>query len=112
MKPERSSVLPTGKPTKLPAFLWTDAEFAERCPGLYEFLAAGIVEGEPRKGGSISLFVSQARLKVCYMDKQTQTAFYGVLDGKGELWDQLEQMLVGEHEPWAPVRGGNGKPVF
>jgi hypothetical protein len=79
---------------------------------LFEFLAAGDWEGEPRKGGSISLFTSQQRLKVCFLDKQTQKAFYAPIDPTGDILEALEQLLAGEHDPWEPVRSPIGKPVF
>ena len=78
---------------------------------MYEFLACGFHDTEVRKGGSVTLFVSQARLKVCFLDKQTQQAFYAVLNAEGDVCSELEAILAGEHEPWQPVRS-NGKPVF
>lgn len=113
MAKAKRTILPSKSLPSQTAWLWSDSAFEERCPALYEFLACGIVDGEPRKGGSITLFVSQARLKVCFLDKTTQMAFYGVLEPGIALWEELEGMLAGEHEPWQPSKsGGGGKPVF
>lgn len=113
MAKAKKSVLPVKGQDEHPKWLWADTEFEERCPALYEFLACGIVDDEVRKGGSISLFCGQGRLKVCFLDKQTQMAFYACLEARGELWAELEGILAGEHEAWSPVRSGSGgKPVF
>jgi len=86
--------------------------FKERAPALFEFLSTALVDGEERRGGSISLFASNGALKVCFLDKHTQLAFYGALDGAGDLVAVLEGMLVGEHEPWAPIKPSPGKTPF
>lgn len=105
------SFLPS-KESELPDTLWSNDQFEASYPALFEFLAAGIWEGEARKGGSISLFVTQRALKVCFLDKQTQQAFYALVEPTTDLLGHLEGILAGEHEPWAPVKGHNGKPVF
>jgi len=113
MAKAKKSILPTSEAPKTPQWLWANTAFEERCPAMYEFLACGIQDDKPRKGGSVTLFVSQARLKVCFLDKQTQMAFYSVLDAQGDVLSELEAILAGEHEPWAPVKpGSGGKPVF
>jgi len=111
-KAKKSSILPMAQ-TTIPEWLWSDDAFSERYPSLFEFLASGIWEGEQRKGGSISLFCGQGRLKVCFLDKQTQMAFYAVLSPGEHLLGELEGILAGEHDAWQPVRGGSGgRPVF
>jgi hypothetical protein len=110
-KAKRASVLPSTQ-TEIPEWLWTDDEFSNRYPALHEFLACGTWEGKVRKGGSINLFVGQGRLKVCFLDKQTQMAFYQILEAKNDLLSELEGYLAGVHDPWQPVKAVNGKPVF
>ena len=85
-----------------------DEGFESRFPTLYEFLACGVWEGEARKGGSITVFISQGQLKACFLDKQTQMAFYSVLNPGGDLWAVLEDTLAGQHEPWQPTKHGKG----
>lgn len=112
MAKAKKSVLPSREPAETLTWLWAEAQFQARYPAIYEFLAAGIYEGDPRKGGSISLFVGSGRLKVCFLDKHTQQAFYGVLEPKSDILQELEELLSGEHEPWIPVGKNPAKPVF
>jgi len=109
---KRTSYLPSIKALQKRLWHWEDESFAERCPALYEFLSTGQLDGEDRKGGSISLFCANGQLKVCFTDRHTQLAFYGVLSGQGELYQVLEQLLVGEHEPWTLCNKNGAKPVF
>jgi len=109
---KRKSILPTAGPTKHPDWLWHNEGFRDRYPCLFEFLACGDFEGEERKGGSISLFTGQQRLKVCFLDKHTQLAFYAPVNGSDDLLAELEAILSGEHEAWQPVKGHSAKPVF
>lgn len=109
---KRSSVLPTKDGGKKRAWHWESSSFEERAPCMYEFLATALVDGEERKGGSVTLFCSNGALKVCYLDKQTQMAFYAVLEGTEDLLHALEEILAGEHEQWTPTKHNPGKVPF
>ena len=112
MAAKRRSILPSKDGSTPVEWLWTDPDFEKLYPALYEFTACGLVDGKPRKGGSISLFASQGRLKVCFLDKETQNTFYAVLALKEGLLVELEGILACEHEPWQPVKAFGGKPVY
>jgi len=99
------SVLPDPKSVGLRKWHFESLYFAETYPGLYEFLATGVRDNEPRKGGSINLFAHNGSLKVCFTDKETQMAFYAVLNAAEPLIEQLEGILAGEHDPWSKVKG-------
>ena len=109
---KRPTYLPSKAALQKRMWHWEDESFSERCPALYEFLSTGVLEGVERKGGSISLFCSNGQLKVCFTDRHTQLAFYGVLDGTGELYAVLEAMLISPPEPWTPLKESKAKPVF
>src|SRR6185503_7583041 len=60
------SVLPSKASATKREKHWDDPHFQERAPGLYEFLSAALLDGEERKGGSVTLFCSNGALKVCF----------------------------------------------
>lgn len=106
------SVLPSKDLAGQTKFWFVDQPFEEKCPCVYEFLSTAMLDGEVRKGGSISVFASNGALKVCYLDKHTQMCFYSSLDPSKSLWDQLETILQGQHEPWQSVKKDAGKVPF
>jgi|SRR6185503_13016466 len=106
------SVLPSKASATKREKHWDDPHFQERAPGLYEFLSAALLDGEERKGGSVTLFCSNGALKVCFHDRQTLLTFYAVLDGTGELYAVLEEILQGDHEPWSASKHNPGKVPF
>lgn len=106
------SVLPSRDLAGQPKFWFFNEPFEEKCPCLYEFLSTALADGEVRKGGSISLFAANGAVKVCFLDKHTQMAFYAAIDTERSLWDQLETILQGQHEPWQSVKKDPGKVPF
>lgn len=106
------SILPNLAAIAAPTWHWKNQVFQETYPALYEFLAAGVTDDGPRKGGSINLFCDRGKLKVCFTDKQTQLAFYAELEGGGDFLTQLEGILSGEHEMWQPVKRNDTKIPF
>lgn len=109
---KQRSVLPQAQATKPPTHHWKCDEFAARYPGLYEFLAVAIADEEPRKGGSLSLFCGSGKLRVSFLDKQTQMTFYADLKPGLELLDELEAILTGEHDAWQSLKKDSGKVPF
>lgn len=110
-KSERSC-LPTGEPEEALEWLWTNNNFRDNYPAVYELLAKGTWHGEPRKGGTLTLFIVGGRLKVCFADRHTSHAFYAIVDASGDLWGELEGILAGEHEPWQPAGSKGVKAPF
>lgn len=108
----KKSVLPGTETKRTVEWLWANDTFQDRYPALYEFLASGMYEGEQRKGGSITLFCGNGRLKVCFHDKQTQNAFYAQLEPMDDIVNELEVILAGEHDPWQSTQRNGAKPVF
>lgn len=106
------SVLPSARDAKVPSHHWRDEEFEKRFPSLFEFLALGIVDEEPRKGGSINLFCASGRLKVNFFDKHTQMHFFTDLKGVDPLLMELEAILSGDHEGWQSAKKDVGKVPF
>jgi hypothetical protein len=111
MAKAKRSVLPSKAAPKALEWLWVNEPFQEKYPSLYEFLAAGVYEGEARKGGSVTLFVSSGRLKACFTDKHTQLAFYALLEPFEDILAELELAIAGEHEQWQPT-SRNGVKVL
>lgn len=112
MENNSRTCLPTGEPAEPVDWLWVNNEFRDRYPAVYELLAKGTWHGEPRKGGTVTLFIVGGRLKACFADRHTSHAFYAQLNASHDLWGELEGILAGEHEPWQPGAVKGGKPPF
>jgi len=113
MAKSSKSFLPTPAGPKVVPWLWANDEWQESFPALYELLAAGLYQGEPRKPATLSLFISEGRLKACIRDRQTHQALWLTLEGSIDILREIEALIVSGGGEWRSFKNGSGAdPVF
>jgi len=109
-----------GKKTFLPSrsspatveWLWANKQFQERYPALFELLAAGLYEGEPRKGATVTLFCVDGRLKACIADRHTEQALWVTLEPFDDVLAEVELAVSKAEAEWKSTHKNGAKPVF
>jgi len=112
MAKAKRSFLPEKHVPKTVQWLWANEAFEERYPALYELLASGVFEGETRRGATLTLFVSDGRLKASITDRQTEQVVYVVLEPLDDVLAEVEAHLVSSGVIWTSTRKNGAKPVF
>jgi len=113
MAKARKSHLPARHVPKTLEWLWANEDFEERYPILYELLAAGMYEGEPRIGATLTLFVTDGRLKASISDRQTEQVLYLTLEPLADVLGEVEVLLAKNGDGWKSAhRNGAVKPPF
>jgi hypothetical protein len=110
-KPKRS-FLPHPKQRETSEWLWANKNFEEKYPALYEILAAGMFEGDVRKGATVTLFASDGRLKACVSDRHTHLALWITLEPFVDILAEIEVALTQEKPEWKPLNKNGATPTF
>lgn len=108
----KRSFLPTVKAPQTLEWLWANEKFEDKYPALFELLAKGIFEGQPRVGASVTLFASDGRLKACISDRETHQALWLTLEPFEDVLAEIELAIVQGKEAWRSTNGKAAKPVF
>lgn len=108
----KRSFLPTKSDPKTVEWLWANDDFQERFPAVYELLARGMYEGQPRKGATVTLFCVDGRLKCCVSDRESGQGLWITLEAAGDCLEEIERAVAQEAAEWRPMKKGNGNPVF
>jgi hypothetical protein len=108
----RKSFLPERSSPTTVEWLWHNTDFQKRYPAVYELLAAGIWEGEPRKGATVTLFCVDGRLKACVADRNTEQALWITLEAAGDCLDEIEAAVAAANAEWKATNKKDAKPVF
>jgi hypothetical protein len=112
MAKQRRSYLPDRSSPKTVAWLWANDDFQERYPALFELLAAGLFEGEPRKGATVTLFCVDGRLKACIADRHTDQALWVTLEAATDCIAEIEMAVQTASDEWKSTKKNGPKPVF
>lgn len=104
MAKARKTFLPSQVAPKTLEWLWANDAFEARYPALYELLAAGILEGDPRVGATVTLFVSDGRLKASVVDRQTDQALWLTLEPFDDVLAEIELAVTSGKEAWKSTR--------
>lgn len=111
MGKQKSSYLPPKAGPRNVTWLWSNEEWFAKFPALYELLASGIYEGDPRKPASLSLFVSEGRLKAVVRDRHTRQALWLTLEGNTDVISEIEALIVSGGGEWRPFKEGQDDKV-
>jgi len=113
MAKARKSHLPERHVPKTVEWLWANEGFEQRYPILFELLAAGLYEGEPRVGATLTLFVSDGRLKVSLSDRHTEQVLYLTLEPFDDILAEVEVLLAKGGDAWKSThKNGSVKAPF
>lgn len=104
MAKARKTFLPSPVAPKTLEWLWANDKFAEKYPALYELLAAGTLEGDPRTGATVTLFVGDGRLKASIVDRQTDQALWLTLEPFDDVLAEMELAITSGKEAWKSTR--------
>jgi hypothetical protein len=107
MAKAKVSALPSKAGPKVVPWLWANDAWQEAYPALYELLAAGLYEGEQRKPATLSIFVSEGRLKACVRDRHTKQALWLTLEGNIDLIREIEDAITSSAGEWRAFRSGD-----
>jgi len=83
---------------------WKDTAFAKDYPAVFSLLALAFIDGEDRKGATITLFADEGRLKFAIHDRHTEQSLFGTLDGPQDLWQSLEGYVLAHPDDWREKR--------
>jgi hypothetical protein len=108
----KTSFLPTKQAPKTLPWLWANDDFEKKYPALYELLAAGLYEGEPRKGATVTLFVGDGRLKASVADRHTGNALWLTLEPFADVLAEIELAITSGKEAWKATSKNGATPVF
>jgi len=100
MGKQKGSYLPAKQGDRNVTWLWASDDWYAKFPALYELLASGIYEGDPRKPASLSLFVSEGRLKAVIRDRHTRQALWLTLEGSLDPIAEIEALIVAGGGEW------------
>ena len=112
MATTKRSFLPVKSEPKTLQWLWSNHEFEEKYPALFELLAAGLYEGEPRKGATVTLFCVDGRLKACVSDRHSGMALWLTLEPFSDVLAEIELGVSQHSAEWKQLKGNAEKPVF
>jgi len=112
MSKAKKSYLPEKSAAKTVPWLWANDKFEEKYPALYELLAAGLYEGEPRKPATLTLYVLDGRLKAVLSDKHTGQALWLTLEPFDDVLAEVELRLTDGKEAWKAGDRKSNNPVF
>jgi len=107
MAKQPKSFLPAKASPKVTPWLWANDAWQDAFPAVFELLAAGIYEGEPRKPATLTIFVSEGRLKCCIRDRQSRQNCWMTLEGEINVLQEIERLLVAEKADWRPDKKGD-----
>lgn len=77
-----------------------DAEFLGRYPALSEFLTCTMVDGEPRKTATLTIFFDHGQLKAFLNDRQESQSLCVAADTFTGLWESLEGTILSDDPGW------------
>lgn len=106
MAQSRPSFLPKKDAGKAVEWLWCNDGFMAKYPALYELLAVGMYEGEPRKGATITLFCGDGRLKACIADRETAQGIWLALEPFEDVLAELELAIASGKVEWRGLKKG------
>lgn len=106
MAKQPKSFLPSKAGQKVLPWLWANDAWQEAYPALYELLSAGIVEGEERKPATLTVFVSEGRLKACLRDRHTRQSLWLTLEGDINVLVEVEKAIVDHSGEWRADKRG------
>jgi len=106
MAKAKPSFLPSRETGKTIEWLWCNSRFLEKYPALYELLAAGMYEGQPRKGATVTLFCSDGRLKACVADRETGQAIWLALEPFEDILAEIELVVAAGTTEWRGLKKG------
>jgi hypothetical protein len=102
MAKQATSYLPSKSGPKIVPWLWSNDKWFETYPALYQLLAAGIDEGDERKPATLTIFVSEGRLKATVHDRHTRQRLWLTLEGDIDLLREIEALIVSKGGEWRP----------
>jgi len=112
MAKQRKTFIPAQKAKTTLEWMWANRAFENKYPALYELLACGLWDGEPRKGATLTLFVSDGRLKACLADRHTYQALWVTLEPFEDILAEVELAAASDKAEWKPTGKNGEKPVF
>lgn len=112
MAKAKKSFLPQRSQPSTLEWLWANKDFQDRYPALYELLAAGLYDGEPRKGATVTLFCVDGRLKACVADRHTEQALWITLEPFEDVLAEIELAVAKADQEWKATHKNGAKPVF
>lgn len=96
----KGSFLPPPAGPKVVPWLWVNETWHDQYPAVFELLCAGTYEGEARKPATLTLFVSEGRLKACIRDRQTRQNCWMTLEAVGDVIGEIEALLQAGKAEW------------
>jgi len=82
----------------------------DKYPSLVEFLTqTEWAPNEPRQVGSLTIFVTDGRLKVCFNDKDANYSAFASLDSLCECLKEMEALLAKDDLDWRKNAWDNAK---
>jgi len=112
MAKAKVSFLPQRSQPSTVEWLWANKDFQDRYPALYELLAAGLYEGQPRKGATVTLFCVDGRLKACIADRHTEQALWVTLEALTDVLAEVEAGVSSASQEWKSTHKNGAKPIF
>lgn len=109
MAKQAKSYLPEKAGPRVVPWLWANDEWHDKLPALYELLAAGLYAGEERKPATLTVFVSEGRLKACIRDRHTKQALWITLEGGLNLTEEVEHAIQSGSGEWRSFGKENGE---
>lgn len=106
MAKAKPSFLPSREQGKTIEWLWAHDGFVAKYPALYELLASGMFEGEPRKGATVTLFCGDGRLKACIADRETGNGMWLDLEPFEDILAELELLITSGKHQWRSLKKG------
>lgn len=92
-----------------------DPKATEKFPSLVEFLTVTEwAPDEPRDPGSVTVFVQDGRVKVCFNDKDANMTAFASLDTLTDVLKEMERLLAKDDlewrkNPWDAKKGKRSK---
>lgn len=112
MAKSRKSFLPVKSEPKTLQWLWANPAFEEKYPALFELLAAGLYEGEPRRGATVTLFCVDGRLKASVADRHTGMALWVTLEPFEDILAEIELAVASPSAEWKATNKNSEKTPF
>lgn len=88
--------------TKDAEFCLPECTFATDYPGLWEFMARTIIEGNPRYPGKIVLFSDGKGITVCLIDRTSGQIAFHTEDAADEALRACDRALLAGETKWRP----------
>lgn len=80
---------------------FVDQKAMDKYPSLVEFLTVTEwAPNEPRDPGSLTLFVTEGRVKVCFNDKDANMSAFASLDSLCDVLKEMETLLAKDDLDW------------